>query len=1225
MAQSLQRDLWAEAYATLDPETERLLNKITADQITESGPWTAKKIVDYIGRMEEKERASQDNRTNRKFKMGSMTLDWRRIFRKIVEFLKKYIAVGDIASSFDPTQAALPWAALRFILQSIISAQEQSESLLNLVENIPRLIYIGHAFESAYNPKTLSIDDPLNKKCLDDLNNHLVKLYKAIFDAVVYCGKLLRKHRLSRNLASIFNSSEIKGTANGLSDLESIVQKSAELVAKLLNKATSARLLDHLKYISSCSKTMISPIFEAVTDREMCDDLESISKIQFRARHDAVSRYRVSGTGEWILTQREFNAWKTETVSSVLLLYGDGGTGKTYLVSSVIDHIIQNIKDSHAVAYFYCNREYLDKVPSKSGIPETDGDHILCSLVRQLSLPREAEKQIHRAVKGISMKLTIEGSQMNTERCRKLLPEIIDFYQSTTIILDALDECSESSRHDLLEVLEKLLGTTSCIKIFISSRKEPAIMKRLRPRHVIDLQKGANATDIVQYAKDHLSQDPRWHKLNQELRDHMILVLRERSKGMFQWAALQVQEIRSSTTWSKRAIEQQLEALPKDLEEAYDQSWKKLVNPKDMNLRHRLFRWVFCGFKYLPSNQLGWAAQIDPMTDNIDDMNAEFDDQIIYRLGGNLLIKDKETHGWRFCHLSAREYIEKRHFNETQAHQFVSMACLKYLTSAQYMLKGSTDENPTNIERLVSYITSRALQHVMAQDTASDEGMAARLRELLRRFVGSMHTPNEAFIRRLNTSSQSSSSSGSGSGSGSVSASNPAFVKPPAPPIFLLCKEGILHSLAEWWADPSIDLNMCDETGTSLLSIAIKHGREPIWRFLLDNGVDIENGSSLPLEVAASNDRWDVFNELLDRGAKVNAMSIRNIHDDRFNSTALMSSASIGGGGRSSSPLIKAVEWMSDEPVRQIIRGLNPSGDSEINLKDTPRKESLEKLLDAGADVNLVVPAGSGTALASAASWVESGAFRLLLDRGANIHLNNGYESPLTQTLDHLGTPSAVKQVLGAGAHVNQVLSLGGRATALSSAVRYYHPLPVSMVEVLLKAGANPNVGNRRNNSLCSAVESGSVVYVKLLLEHGADPSALLEEGLGSPLAVAAYHRHEEACNILLNTGKVDVNARLRSASPNVLFAAMAGHEFDGGPHIPELLLKRGADLWMPLNASLGSSLFQLPMGHTSPCGLVLLGSPSCGTFRRYKRLICLSANSFGDVGFPSHFHIQST
>lgn len=41
----------------------------------------------------------------------------RDVLENIARWVKKFVEVGDVAAQYDPGHAALPWAALRFILQ----------------------------------------------------------------------------------------------------------------------------------------------------------------------------------------------------------------------------------------------------------------------------------------------------------------------------------------------------------------------------------------------------------------------------------------------------------------------------------------------------------------------------------------------------------------------------------------------------------------------------------------------------------------------------------------------------------------------------------------------------------------------------------------------------------------------------------------------------------------------------------------------------------------------------------------------------------------------------------------------------------------------------------------------------------------------------------------------------------------------------------------------------
>lgn len=42
---------------------------------------------------------------------------FRTVADKLVGWVEKFISIGDVVVSFDPTHAALPWAGVRFLLQ----------------------------------------------------------------------------------------------------------------------------------------------------------------------------------------------------------------------------------------------------------------------------------------------------------------------------------------------------------------------------------------------------------------------------------------------------------------------------------------------------------------------------------------------------------------------------------------------------------------------------------------------------------------------------------------------------------------------------------------------------------------------------------------------------------------------------------------------------------------------------------------------------------------------------------------------------------------------------------------------------------------------------------------------------------------------------------------------------------------------------------------------------
>jgi hypothetical protein len=75
------------------------------NEITEGGPATVKGFAKDIKEKLELQIKGQGENS-----------DTNRFVQKTVSVLNRFISVGDVAVNFDPVHAALPWAAVRFVL-----------------------------------------------------------------------------------------------------------------------------------------------------------------------------------------------------------------------------------------------------------------------------------------------------------------------------------------------------------------------------------------------------------------------------------------------------------------------------------------------------------------------------------------------------------------------------------------------------------------------------------------------------------------------------------------------------------------------------------------------------------------------------------------------------------------------------------------------------------------------------------------------------------------------------------------------------------------------------------------------------------------------------------------------------------------------------------------------------------------------------------------------------
>ena len=134
--------------------------------------------------------------------------------------------------------------------------------------------------------------------------------------------------------------------------------------------------------------------------------------------------------------------------------------------------------DPASTAFFYCARSTAE--PARARPVE-----ILCALLRQLCtskpdqpvknpVAREYEARKRKAEEDCS---TIK--RLTVEECTRLIIELTKDHPAT-IILDALDECDEITRHELLEALDSIISNSAnVVKIFVSSRDDIDIVSTL--------------------------------------------------------------------------------------------------------------------------------------------------------------------------------------------------------------------------------------------------------------------------------------------------------------------------------------------------------------------------------------------------------------------------------------------------------------------------------------------------------------------------------------------------------------------------------------------------------------------------------------------------------------------------------------------------------------------------------------------------------------------------
>ncbi|KAF5591597.1 het-E-1 heterokaryon incompatibility protein [Fusarium subglutinans] len=1160
--------LWKKARENLPKDVKDWLASL--EQGIQPNATGAEQIDALIEQTSEKQKGLE--KSNHKF---------RKYFDKVIHWLDKFKGIGDVVSSFDPVHAALPWAAFRFVLEAILAEREQADSVLELLASAPYFVFSGRVLEMVYTKESMNIggtqhEIKLSQQCLDNLHEELIKLYSEMLSALQYCYVISNQHKVKRKATAIFNSSEVISIHKDLEFQHMKAMACGEHCHKLLSHTVSRTSLDLLQKIQPHVTELgdrVRELLVRIDESERLKTLENISGILFRAHHEEVSGKRTAGTCEWILRTEKFTQWE-ERFSSVTILYGNPGAGKTFLTSRVVDYCMSKAKSSEALAFFYCKRDEENRRNPRD---------ILRSILRQLATPikETGGRMIHVALKDLPQRLALNGTTLDVSTCERLIRELIEGYSRTTIILDALDECDRNTREELIGVLGNLTNGSSKLRVFISSRPDEDILRHFKGTPTMEIEATDNEEDISSFVKDKLFRDTRWTVISPDFQEEVKSIFQEKSQGMFQWAALQVDQIRRLKLWSERSIGEQLKASPIGLKGAYDVVWSQIqeMSPYEEQLARRALQWALCAFRPLNTSDLLLMMQIDPDSGTIE-ADTAFTSETIQSICGNLLVYDRQSNVWRFSHLSAREYIERHHYSMLESHHHAAISSIKFLARDLVPLprdtKPSKDLKPlwviaTNrshpdgpcVKFAVQcrYIVSYVFRHAHKLDLP--EYRYSELSNLLRNIFEPLSEGSSSFTawKRLLCETKALGRRVEERTAGQVPRLDISST-----PLQIMSIYGLFHTLRGLWDRAGGEIDVCRMLTPSPLTLAIMYEHESIWKFILLSNAEVNKGAPGPLTAAIEHDNVEAFEALLEAGADVN-----DVHPYYGSMMSQKDPNTV----------------IADTPLRAAL----------WRSRKQHRRYFIQRLLDGGADVNL--RSRRKTTLQFAIEYADEETVRILLDANTELHspdyllrlatrnrkfnlvplfveMGANVEKPWEGVLPLLwalreGNLLVVQYLLEMlGTSID--LSCQGHREAILSSLWFNEWETFAFL-----FGSNPHINWKEcetdtlRRTLRSYPKYEYVLHglgfdgynfslqclegtphhqlslVDPLLNAGADPSVSVNFGYGSTLTAAAFHGRLHHARALLDQEMFRIKQEQRALFRTALFFMLSGHL--GFPH----------------------------------------------------------------------------
>ena len=225
--------------------------------------------------------------------------------------------------------------------------------------------------------------------------------------------------------------------------------------------------------------------------------LDWLSPVPYNLHHQQPLRNRLPGTGEWLLNHHDYLQWRSSSVSCMFLLHGPAGSGKTSLVSTIVESFILDAKkqpSSAPIAHFYCAK-------SASEPARSEPSEILGSILRQIST-NPAGKTVHSVItneyerRQVVAKFDDSMKRLNTLEITDLILEIVATVPAT-IVIDAVDELQRTDRYELVAALKTICRKSEdLVKILLTSRDDDQILALLSDSAKVQINAHANRDDM---------------------------------------------------------------------------------------------------------------------------------------------------------------------------------------------------------------------------------------------------------------------------------------------------------------------------------------------------------------------------------------------------------------------------------------------------------------------------------------------------------------------------------------------------------------------------------------------------------------------------------------------------------------------------------------------------------------------------------------------------------
>ncbi|KAK4495950.1 hypothetical protein PRZ48_013218 [Zasmidium cellare] len=562
------------------------------------------------------------------------------VYGKIFELATPLQAVLNPAMSNNP-QTALPWAVVSASLEILAHPAKVTRVLYTGVEYVvTRMTWYSSLAES------LLANRADLKRSRVALEKSLIHLYQMLLHYQMRSICFFYRNQVVVFLRALALVDDWPGDLQSVIEAEESLRKDAEQYTNNKSSDLLARLVD----AGEAATRHQAELKQAEEERSCLIDVRSIDpRIAMIDLQNRKKDHFVAACFQWILRDehyKKFTQWQQADPPRLLWINGQAGKGKTMLMIGIIQEITRSqllSSDTPDVLYFFCQAGDNQMNTATAALKG-----LIWMLVQQQPKLIKYVLDLYKTSAGKMFHDTLSCSTLSDILSKMVKDPAL---QPAVLILDALDECEENSREQLIDAIDLCSSLSPKVKWIVSSRPLPTIERKLLSVRDklglldIKLDEQDLREPILAYIDYKINHLPAMNDEEEKCRSEVKEALRLRAGDTFLWVWLICKQLKMAEAYEWMDL---LDIMPDDLQELFNhllEQLNKLKVPSTIRNCKRVLAVATLAFRPLSLSELAYMADLPS---NVPP------DRVVRQCGSFLTQQGDHVH---LIHKSAQDYL----------------------------------------------------------------------------------------------------------------------------------------------------------------------------------------------------------------------------------------------------------------------------------------------------------------------------------------------------------------------------------------------------------------------------------------------------------------------------------------------------------------------------------------------------------------------------------------